>query len=313
VSILIKGKVANSYQLIGVFAAKEYLSDKYNSSVILNVNYSQYWSRKNIPGELENILDFIEVENEYNQVYCIKTNHNYRFWSNNIITVDDGVGAYRKDFFKSYRAIKKENKYNNKKTTNLLGIVKILAIYLVAQITSICPKNHMSIFRKSFFKYFEINEKNVFYFKKAISSLVKETGLDIQLSSNSIVFLTQPASLIWESEDEYREFLEIFLKNLKNVYENPVIYFKLHPMDDFDYTYLNVKVISSNIPAEFIFSNNYRNIQAVLGVNSTAMLTAKVIYNIDSYSIDSSSINNLDFWAKKAFLKYAPVLSMSEV
>ncbi len=84
-------------------------------------------------------------------------------------------------------------------------------------------------------------------------------------------------------------------------------------MDDFDYSSYDVDIISSDIPAEFIFSSNYRNIKAVLGVNSTSMLTAKVIYNIDAYSIDSESISKLDFWARKAFLKYAPVLSMRSI
>lgn len=313
VNVLIKGRVANSYQIIGVFAAKEYLSDKYNASVTLNVSYAQYWKKKNIPSELESILDFIEQKKKYDRVYDIKVNHNYRIFSDSVITVDDGVGAYRKDFFKSFKTINKENKYNNKQAIDFTSCFKALAMYFVAQTASLYPKNHISIFKKSLFNYFEINKDNVNYFKKAISSLVNETGLEIQLTSNSIVYLTQPASLIWNSDIKYKKHLESFLEILKYKYNGSKVYFKLHPMDDFDYSSYDVDIISSDIPAEFIFSSNYRNIKAVLGVNSTSMLTAKVIYNIDAYSIDSESISKLDFWARKAFLKYAPVLSMRSI
>lgn len=303
-NILVKGRVANSYQLIGVFAAKEYLSEKYDANVTLNISYAQYWNKKNIPSELENMLDFTEERKEYDRICEVKVNHNYRVWSNNIITVDDGVGAYRKDLLKSYKTIKKENNYNNKQPLSLFGKIKILAMYLVTQLASMYPKNHMSIFKKGFFNYFEVNKQNVSYFKKAVSFLVKETGLEVQLNNDAVIYLTQPASLVWGSEIEYKRFLEAFLKHLRVKHKSSVIYFKLHPVDDFDYSYLNVNIISSEIPAEFVFSSNSSHIDAVYGINSTSMLTAKVMYGIDAYSVDLESLDNLDFWAKKAFLKY---------
>lgn len=308
--ILIKGKIANSYQLIGVFAAKEYLSEKYKAKVTLNVEYVQYWNRKNISDELVKMLAYVEEKKEYDRVFDIEVNHNYRFWSNSIITVDDGVGAYRKSFIKSYKTIEKENYFNNKPPINFTGKIKLFVRYLTTQTISLYPRSHISIFKKGVLNYFEINKENVIFFKKAIYTLGNETGFDLQLPTNSIVYLTQPKSLVWNSEAEYEEFLGSLLRYLTRKYENPIIYFKLHPMDDFDYSNLNVNIISSNIPAELVFSSSYRNISAVFGINSTSMLTGKILYNIDTYSVDFESINNLDFWAKKAFLRYIPTLNI---
>lgn len=317
-NIIIHGTISNSLQLIGAIAAKNKLSEKYNATVYLKIEYFQYWSKNNISNGMLEIIEkeFIDaVGVESFKTYHLSIN-NPRVLKRNQIIIDDGVAAYRKNPLILLNAIKNERKFKNEGGFSIAESIKYVAIQSTKMLYSMLHPGHLSVFRKNLFNYFEIHEENKRYLLEAIEHISECLGQDyLEEKKKLIVFLSQPYHLLgFKGPEDY----EFFIKKLSSYFkrENPsaIFFIKKHPVDSFDYSNVEAQISCDNdLPAEIYFYHNKENILKTVGFNSTSLLTGKVLFDIPGFYIgrnEGFSITG-DFWVDRGFKKHLGLLKLS--
>jgi len=298
--INIKGNVANSFQLIGVVAGKYKLKEKYEN-VFLCLNYYNYWGRQNIPDEF---VQYIENSNNScipGRKISVNINHARRFGFRRIV-VDDGVGAYRKNPIAHLQTLNSEKIHKGEKKTSLFRSIKFVIRFLLNQLNIFFPVNNVSIFKKKWLGYFDVDEGNIKYFKKALMELSALFVDHQQISEKSIIFASQPA-LISQNKKEYIDFLGVIFAKLRKDYPFCPILVKKHPIDDIDYSIFDIGEIKDDLPMEIFLTINESNIYSVFGFSSTSLLTAKILSGINAYYILPLGHKKLtnDFWVNRCF------------
>jgi hypothetical protein len=305
--IILKGRVANSFQLISLIAAQKKLSRTYSAEVFLNIRYYHYWKTKNIPQPLLDMLEACPVASGKARLFKIKINHSNKLLNLRRVVIDDGVGAYRKDPFAMLAALNRERAALGKPVWKFFGKTNFLIKFYTKQVRSLVPRNHISIFNKTPHDYFGVNQDNIPFFIEAIEDLAEYMDDKIEMSANSIIFVSNPYLLSgFASATEYRVFIKKMLSRLNEKYPEHSIFVKKHPADEFDYNSIEIDSLKKDYPAEFIFYWNQRKISAIIGFNSTSLLTGKVLFDLDSFHMIPPGRQTVtpDFWVNKAFLRH---------
>ncbi|WP_448254740.1 polysialyltransferase family glycosyltransferase [Ottowia oryzae] len=316
-SIIIRGKISNSFQLMGAMAAQKKMAEKYGTPVSLSLTYTKYWNKKNISEDLLKFIDETNSSNRHNSVdiFTLTLNNPKPFGTNQLI-IDDGLGAYRKDPFAFLSTINRERRFNGQNELPPLFTAAWLATICAKMIASLFHPGHVSIFKKTPWAYFKIDQDHKRYFIEAISDLSRITSTPNQdLPSNSILFLSQPPALIgFTRSQDYHIFITRLIDHCKESMPGSLISIKKHPLDEFDYSRLGMHVIvDEGVPAEIYIQRNKSNIKYLLGFTSTSLLTGKILFDIPAFFIDRNPGSSLsgDFWVDRGLRQHLAPLQVA--
>lgn len=318
-AIILKGSILNAFQLIGAIAAQKKLADKYQSVTYLDLTYSRYWPENNIADELLQMINTPKSDDRRTttKTFLLAINSPRPLKFNQLI-IDDGIGAFRKDPLALLNIINTERLRNGGQKIRPYRAVVWLVAIAARMLFSSLHRRHISIFKKSFRAYYQIDEENKKYFIDAIKEIT--SALPPALLSAppdpQIIFLSQPYDLIgFSHSQDYSEFVDRLAKVC--IKENPGCSFfvKKHPLDKFDYEKIGIGVVGhEKIPAELYFYQNQNNIKQIIGFTSTSLFTGKILFNIPAYYIVRKlglSISG-DFWIDKGFRKHLTPLQLFE-
>lgn len=315
--IIISGTISSSFQLIGAIAARNKIADKCRAVVYLKIRYYQYWNKDNISKEILKLIEK-EFSRSIEVVPTKKINlsiNNPKILIRNQIVIDDGIAAYRKNPLALLKAVSNEKKLKNEDPYSIMGSIEYTIVQFSKMLYSMLHPGHISIFRKSFWNYFEPHEENVKYFLEAIEQISNFLNISCSVGNKKIVlFLSQPYNLFgFKKTTDYEDFMKRILAHFKKENPDAIFVIKKHPMDGFDYSNIEAQVFCDNgLPAELFFYQNKENILKTVGFNSTSLLTGKILFDIPGFYIeenDDSAITS-DFWVNRGFKKHLSPLRL---
>ena len=209
-----------------------------------------------------------------------------------IICVDEGIGTYfSKEVWK--RCSESEGGYG------LFTAIKSNVSQWLKNIMNVTEWNLMD---KS--DTLVANEEVVSNYRKAIELIAKNSYKEVLSDVTELLSFKKVAILVSQPWTETGQFLleeevEIISKTILYLsVHNYEVFIKLHPRDEMEkykkVEICNSKILSGNVPIEVIFSC-LRKDDIVVGYSSTALITAKVVFGIEAFTI----LDRLDYKDKE--------------
>lgn len=195
------------------------------------------------------------------------------------IVVDEGLGLYmpHNKIFAMFR----ENGWRR--------CAKRVALWLFTQkFVSYCLKMKgnfydWTLFQKQGRFHVTSKQREKELLVEVLADFVKEKKISSEIYENAVVFLTQP--FVEEDEVLYAEYCKLMQK----LRVNETWVHKPHPRErDLNiYEHLNMQVDSENkgISAECIFQHSDKKPRVVVGFSSTALVSAKLLWDIPAVSL----------------------------
>ncbi|TDK64132.1 hypothetical protein E2K98_04510 [Bacillus salipaludis] len=191
------------------------------------------------------------------------------------ILIDEGIGSYASQ--KAWQKIKKVDQGNNKK----LKILKWVVSKVINKVYMRLDSEKRFLFK---------SENGILYLNEAVAKQYQNVLNRSEVKNNEIaIVVTQPFSEYYfiSEKDELRVTKEIIDKLL---HAHKKVVLKPHPREKMNkyndilniYSKEKVSLIEENISLERLLEK--MNPGQIVGYTSTALLNAKALYDIDSYS-----------------------------
>jgi hypothetical protein len=316
------GVVRTSYHLLNFLAFLEKHKKKEDNAEII---YSPYWDSSELPIDLKDYCAFLNIKvvltesNLLSNVLInkVKVPHNnlqivavslhvslllkvilFKLYKNvDVFFIDDGIGSYS-GFIARLKAVQREkNKYYLLLFPFYYYTQKMLARIIGEKFAMLEPSTW---------------NVNIDYKTSMLTVLQKLKSDEAKLYKPSIVFCTQPyVDLKVLSASEYTQILDSIFKISKiNGWE---LIIRKHPADRvFDYTDFHVS--DNNELFESFLMCNTDKIKSVISIDSTCLLTASALFNINSSRVDCSisrlNYATFNYQLKSIFERYTKKLNV---
>lgn len=317
------GVVRTSYHLINVLAFLESHQKKHEYAEII---YSPYWNSSDLSCDLIAYCTAqnIKITNVRANLLNSSLMNRMRWESSNftivavnlnilimlkiiffniikkvgVVFIDDGIGSYS-GFTSRLKAVHREK--------NKFYFTLLFPFYYYTQkmLGRIIGQKYAMLQMPSW-------NLNIDYRTAFISLLKKLNTQTTKLDCPSIVFCTQPyIDMKVLSTNEYNNILDLILKLSKESSLELII--RKHPADiSFDYSGFNI--MNDDSTFEGFLMRNVEKVKKVVSIDSTCLLTASALFDIDSYRVDCSisryNSKSFTFDLKAIFEKYTKVLRL---
>lgn len=309
--IVVSGVVSSGFQLIGAVATQSKLQDIYGQPVGLRLRYFNYWSSDNTS---QFIREFIEEEvaavNSWHdtKIFHLSVNHRSLRHLHQVV-IDDGVAAYRLNPVTLSATKRREDLRNRKPPMGVTRFFQISLTNAVKILNSLLFPQNNSVFKRSLFSYFSVNQEMVAYYLSALEKLSNRLPLtDLPRDRKIVLILTQPYDLLgFRNKEEYAACISIIFDRCRTCVPECLIILKRHPIDQFDYSTYDVEVSEDDgMPAEILIYQLQDRIEFTAGFSSTTLLIGRAVFGIPSYYILPPGSNSItsDFWVNYGFRKH---------
>lgn len=315
-------KFSTTYHLLNGLAYIEFLSRSGIRSTLIAC-YDDYWRKNNID---KYYLDFLakcgavivckerfgEMERElkgagkkYTKI-TINDGFQLPFSIKEVISIDDGIGAYQ-DSVAKLKSLVKEVKLIN---CSYVESVKLGFALLVKRLLSaVFPARRFGLFAT--LTPLAEDRDYVECVKEVLDKLSKgreEVSSRYLGAERVILFLTQPAvQLKWVTEEKYRAIIER-LRFWAEAEMKAILVAKKHPVDEFDYG--SLPVVDFGGMAEELITD--KEVVAVVSINSTSLIMAGAVFDKPAYTIHVNDYVVKSEIVGRIFKKYSKVIGGSE-